>query len=73
MMLIEFLKENEIQLSGKGTNAMARAIRDVLDPVDDGVDDETLVGRVLTYDFSEEECLRILQLTAKYAKLWLFS
>ncbi len=73
MILIDYLRVNSIQLSSKGTHAMAKAIKDVLVPVDDGIDDEALVGRVLTYDLSEEDCLKIIQLTAKYAKLWLFS
>jgi hypothetical protein len=73
MILIEYLRENEIQLSSKGSSAMAKAIRDVFEIVDDGIDDDKLVGRVLTYDLTQEECLRIMELTAKYAKLWLFS
>ena len=73
MILIEFLREHDVQLSSKGTGAMAKAIRDVLSPIDDGIEDEVLVGRVLTFDLHEEECLRIVELTAKYAKLWLFS
>lgn len=73
MILIEFLRENDVQLSSKGTGAMAKAIRDVLSPIDDGIEDEVLVGRVLTFDLPEEDCLRIVELTGKYAKLWLFS
>ena len=73
MILIEYLRDNDVQLSSKGMGAMAKAIRDVFDPVDDGIDDESLVGRVLTYDLEEAECLKIIELTTKYAKLWIFS
>lgn len=73
MILIEFLKENDVQLSSKGTGAMAKAIRDVFEMVDDGIEDEVLVGRVLTMNLEEDDCLRIVELTGKYAKLWLFS
>ncbi len=52
---------------------MAKAIRDIFEIVNDGIEDEDLVGLFLTSELKEEECLKIMELTGKYAKLWLFS
>lgn len=74
MRLIEILQENESKLSDKGRSAMARAIREVFPTLnDDQVPDYKVVGRALVYDLSEEDCLKILQLTARYAGLWVFA
>jgi hypothetical protein len=73
MILIEYLRENQVQLSKKGSAAMAKAIRDIFGISNDGTDDEDLVGIFLTNELKEEDCLKIIELTSKYAKLWLFS
>lgn len=73
MILREYLNENEVYLSKKGILAMSKAIKDVFASIDDGVPDEALVRYVLGWELKEEDYLKIMQLTSKYAKLWIFS
>lgn len=74
MRLIEVLQENESKLSEKGRSAMARAVREVFPTLNDPqVPDTVVVGRALVYDIADEDCLKILELTARYAGLWAFA
>jgi hypothetical protein len=75
MILVDFLRDNEVSLSKKGKNAMAKAIRDIYPNMSMWFehDDETLVGRMIVVDLPESDCLQILTLTARYAGLWAFA
>ncbi len=74
MILIEAFREEGLILSDKGIGAMAKALKEIfpaLDTID--WDDNRLVGHFLLLDLKDDDCLKLLQLASKYAKLWLFS
>jgi hypothetical protein len=75
MILLDFLRENEVSLSKRGVSAMGRAIRDIYPNMGMWLkhDDETMVGRMIVIDLPEKDCLQILVLTARYAGLWAFA
>lgn len=77
MILLEYLRENEVYLSKKGISAMAKAVSDLY-PNLNGVfvehdDAEYWVSKIMVLELPEADCLKILQLTAKYAGLWAFA
>jgi hypothetical protein len=75
MILLEYLRENELNLSDKGISAMGKAIRNIYPNMDMWYphDDDEMVRRIITLELPESDCLQILQLTAKYAGLWAFA
>jgi len=73
MILLEYFRENEITLSKKGTSAMARAVKEIYPTLSLYFEDDELVGRVLPIELPDTDCLKILQLTARYAGLWAFA
>lgn len=77
MILLEFLQENQLTLSKKGIQAMGKALKDVYPHMDMWIthddDGEYLIGKILVIELPDEDCLKILQLTAKYAGLWAFA
>lgn len=75
MILLEYLRENELTLSKKGIEAMGKAIENIYPNMDmwHWHDSDEMVRRIITFDLPDEECLKILQLTAKYAGLWAFA
>ena len=74
MILIEYFRDNEIMLSEKGRASFAKAIRDVFPNLyTDLIEDNKLISWIMIIQLKEEDALKILQLAAKYSKLWLFS
>lgn len=76
MILLDFLRENELTLTTKGINAMGKAIKEVYPNTDmwiHGKESEYWVRSILALEIPEEDCLKILQLTARYAGLWAFA
>lgn len=73
MILIEFLRENEIKLTEKGIAIIAKVLRDMYPTLDTELPDSKIVYRALVWDMPEEQCLKILQYSAKYASLWAFA
>lgn len=72
MKIQDLLRENNITLSSKGRACLILAIKDVYPILK--IMDERVVGRFIwAYDLNDEDCLRILHLTIRYAKLWAFS
>jgi hypothetical protein len=75
MILLEYFRENEITLSKKGVSAMGKAIRNLYPNMDMWYphEDDEMVRRIISFELPDEDCLKILQLTAKYAGLWAFA
>jgi hypothetical protein len=77
MILLEYLRENELTLSQKGISAMTMAFKEVYPHtsmwIQHDEDGEYFVRKFLALDLPEEDCLKILQLTARYAGLWAFA
>jgi hypothetical protein len=73
MILIELLRENKFMMSNKGSSALYRAIVEVYPYLKDYLDEKTLVSHVLEIDLPDQDVLLILQLAAKYSRLWAFA
>lgn len=77
MILLDFLRENELTLSKRGVSAMGMAFKEVYPHTSMWIshDDDTeyFIGKILAIDLPEADCLKILQLNARYAGLWAFA
>lgn len=73
MILLDLLRENELSLSKKGIHAMVKAIKEVYPHTDMWLthdeDGEYFVRKIIAIELPDEDCLKILQLTARYAGL----
>lgn len=52
---------------------MIKAFQDVYPNLQFISDDDRTIARFMVYDLPDEDCLKILQLTARYAGLWAFA
>jgi hypothetical protein len=73
MILIEFLRENKFILSDKGQQVISKALKEVYPNLEDWKADDKTISRFIGYDLPDEDCLKILQLAARYASLWAFA
>ena len=77
MILLDFLRENELTLSKKGISAMVMAFKEFYPHtsmwIQHNEDGEYFVRKFLAIDLPEADCLKILQLTARYAGRWAFA
>ncbi|HEY5267776.1 MAG TPA: hypothetical protein VII94_01425 [Candidatus Saccharimonadales bacterium] len=74
MILIEAFREEGLALSEKGVGAMAKALREIFPSLaTKDWEDNKIVGHFLVLDLRDNDCLQLLQLASKYAKLWIFS
>ena len=71
MILQNVLKENKLVFSDKGEECLMLAIKQVLPNLK--INKRTLGIFVGVYEFSEEDCIKIIHLTSKYAKLYALS
>ena len=72
MRLQDLFRDNDMILSDKGRLCLRKAVKDAF-PILHHLDD-AMTGRFMwLYDLNDEDCLRILNLTVKYASLWAFS
>jgi hypothetical protein len=72
MRLIDLFRENEITLTAKGNEAMIKVVKEIY-PHLASVASDSILGKVMVYDLHNEDCLKILQMTARYAGLWAFA
>jgi hypothetical protein len=72
MRLIDLFRENEITFTARGKEAMIKAVKEIY-PHLASVASDSMLGKVIVYDLSNEDCLKILQMTARYAGLWAFA
>lgn len=72
MRIIDLLQNNELSLSEKGLRSMIRAFQYVCPDLRALTSDED-IAYLIVYDLPEEDCLKVLQLTVKYANLWAFA
>jgi hypothetical protein len=68
MRLIDLFRENEITLTPKGNEAMIKVVKEIY-PHLASVASDSMLGKVIVYDLPNEDCLKILQMTARYAGL----
>lgn len=69
MRLDYIFRQNYMVLTDKGKECLLKAVIDFYDLPDDNL------ARKYTwcYDLNDEDCLAILQMTVRYAKLWAFA
>lgn len=71
MKIRDFLKENNVILSEKGEECLMLALKQGFPNLK--VNKRTLEVFVGLYEFSEEDCIKIIHVASKYAKLYILS
>lgn len=67
MKISEWLDNNGFKFSEKGWEVLRKAINDLYPEF------TNRIGLIYYYDWTDQQLLEIVQRTAKYAKLWIFS
>lgn len=66
------LRENNMAFSEKGKLCIIKAIKDYY-PILQSIDERITSKYIWCYELNDEDCLAILHLASRYAKLWAFS
>jgi hypothetical protein len=72
LIISNFIKENSLIFSDKGRKCLILALKKNFPHLDE-VDDSMIEVIIETFDFNNEDSLKILNTASKYAKLYIFS
>lgn len=71
MIIRDIVKQNNLTLSDKGEECLLSAIKDVFPTLQTAPPE--VVIRYLYVDLKTEDCLKVLHIAGRYAKLYVFS
>lgn len=73
MILQDFLKENNFKLSDKGKECICLAIKNIYPNLNAGHHDDLYINLVRCMDLPKQDLIRILELTIRYARCYIFT